>query len=143
MPHVGALPALALVLGAACGVALDVPAAPLLGSAIPIAAAAWVAWCTRRERVSFWIACAAFALCGAALAAGARVDALNGPLRRLLDARHPGFIFDTIGPPPQHDPISIRLRLSEDAAAGDEVTTLRARVRAVRLEARGTVWTMA
>ena len=40
----------------------------------------------------------------------------------------PGFSIDTPGPPGSHDPITIRIRLIEDAAPAADVTSLRARV---------------
>ena len=125
--------AIALVIGAATGVFIDLSVAALLCVIPPMAVASAILWCRQRLGLSFAginIVCVA---CGAALAADARADALHPSIRLLLDRHISGFAIDTPGPPAPHDPIATRVRLTADAAPADDVTTLRARILGVRI----------
>ena len=132
----GVVPSVALVLGAAVGLVLD-PSPHVLLCAIPVmAAAAAILWRRERGSNSYVVTCVAFAACGAALAIDARRDALHPSIRSLLDRHAAGFSIDSPGPPPPLEPVQIRIRLTEDAAAGPQVTALRARVVSAWLEER-------
>ncbi len=136
MVPIGLAPALAFVAGAVVGALADVAAHRLLWGIPVLAGVAAVLRWSERERASFAAIAVAFAACGAVLAADAREKALYPPIRSLLDRHAPGFTIDTPGPPAPLDPVTIRIRLAEDAAPADQVTTLRARLHAVRLDGR-------
>ncbi|HEY6361558.1 MAG TPA: DNA internalization-related competence protein ComEC/Rec2 [Vicinamibacterales bacterium] len=133
MVPIGLAPALALVAGAACGVVAPIPAHPILWGIPLVAGAGGVLWWMGCERASFVAITIAFAVCGATVAADARDKALHSSIRMLLDRALPGFSIDTPWPPGFHDPIAIRIRLTEDAAPAAVATTLRARVVDVRM----------
>ena len=82
-------------------------------------------------KISFGLACACL---GVAVAAQARDEALDASLRAVLERRAPGFAIDTLGPPAPLPPITTRVALLEDAACELETTTLRAQVRALKLD---------
>ena len=122
------VPAIALVIGAVSGVLVDL-SAPALLCVIPLlAAVATMLWWRRQPGLSFALIGLVFAACGAALSVDARADALQPPIRSLLDAHLSGVAIDTPGPPAPHDPIRIRVRLTEDASPTEDVTTMRARI---------------
>jgi len=124
MRLVGVPPAVALVTGAATGIAWDVA-----GSLVPLAAvcliAGWLAFHRRASPVAVGAVLVGFGVAGMALASDARRAALDTPLRAVL------------GDGVRHDPIRIRGVLLEDAARGPEVATVRARVEELR---RGGAW---
>jgi competence protein ComEC len=97
-----------------------------------VVAAAWVAWWRRLPRTGSILTGAGFCLAAAALAAGARDEALHPPLRAVLDTAVGGFLIDGFGPENDHDPFPVRLELLEDAAIRDDYVSLRARVLAVK-----------
>ena len=127
------VPAIALVIGAVAGVFVDLSVSSLLCVMLPLAAGAAILWWRQRPRLSFAFITFVFATSGAALSADARADALRSPIRSLLDRHIPGFAIDTPGPPAPHDPVFIRVRLTEDASPTADVTTMRARVLAARI----------
>ena len=126
-------PAIALVIGAVSGVFVDLSISSLLCVMLPLAAGAAMLWWRQRPGLSFALTTLVFATCGAALSTDARADALQSPIRSLLDRHIPGFAIDTPGPPAPHDPVFIRIRLTEDASSTEDVTTMRARVLAARI----------
>ena len=136
MPSIAVLPGLALLAGAACGSALDVPATAalwILPLAIAGAVVAYLADC-RPAFVAF--AAAAFWWGACALAADGKQKALDTPLRLALDREFGGFAIDTPGPGGRHDPIRVRGVLAEDAARSDDLVALRVRV--TQITTRGT-----
>ena len=137
MRSVGLLPGLAMVAGAAAGVESAItPHVPLLlaPAALMIAAVAWI---RRAPRVTCIALLAGFFAVAIAVAADARDRALHTPLRAVLDTEFGGFSIDSIGPEGAHDPLPLRAVLAQDAAAEDDIVSLRARAVAVRV--RG-VW---
>ena len=122
-----------LVIGAALGVFVDLPVAGLLGVIPPLAVVAAIMWCREHLGVSFAFLNVVLVACGAALSVDARADALRPSIRSLLDRHIPGFDIETPGPPPPHDPIAVRVRLTADASPADDVTTMRARVMKAQL----------
>jgi competence protein ComEC len=127
------VPAIALVIGAAMGVFMDLSIAALLCVIPPLAVAAAILWCRQRLGLSFAFLNVVFVACGAALSVAARADALQPSIRSLLDRHISGFAIDLPGPPAPHDPIVIRVRLTADASQADDVTTVRARILAARI----------
>jgi competence protein ComEC len=127
------VPALALVIGATVGIFVELSITALVCVIPPVAVVASILWCRQRLGLSFAFINVVFVACGAALAADARADALQPSIRSVLDRHISGFAVDTPGPPGLHAPISIRIRLSEDASQADDVTTMRARILAVRI----------
>ena len=135
MPSIAVVPALALLAGAACGAALDLPATGTLW--ILLLAVAGAAAAYRADCRAALIACAAAAFWWGAcmLAVDAKHKALDTELRVALDREFGGFAIETLGPAGEHDPIRVRAVLTEDAAQAGDVITLRARV--TRIEAGG------
>ena len=133
MVLLGVAPALALVAGAVSGVFLDPSPGALLYLIPVLAAAAAILWWQQRLQPSFGCIILVFAACGAALAADARAGALQTSIRSLLDSHIAGFAIDSPGPPAAHDPIFIRVRLTEDASPAEDVTTMRGRVLAAQI----------
>jgi competence protein ComEC len=133
MPLVAALPALALLVGSACGAAVDLIGWPVLWI-LPLAVAgpavAYVCEC-RAAFVAFTVA--AFWWGGCALGSHARHQALDTSLRAALDREFGGFAIDTLGPGGRHDPIRVLAALTEDAAPVEDVTTLRMQVRQITI----------
>ena len=134
MTSVGIYPAVALIAGALAGLLDFSPALPVWSSAVA-AAAAVVAWQRRRSALAVALVVAGFASAGVVLAADARREAVDPPLRRVLDRAMGGFRLGTLGPEPDHEPIPVRGRLLEDAALRDGFVSLRLDVTALRLEA--------
>lgn len=132
MTSVGVLPALALLAGAACG-ALGWTWTPLLPALVVLVIAGWIGWRLDWPRLALAALVAALFCAGLALAGDARATALHTPLREILDREFGGFSLDTLGPGGRHDPVSVRATLLEDASRGDNVTSMRAMVQAVRL----------
>ena len=112
-------PALALVAGAAGGIAFQSPWRPLLWLLPMLVVAAWLAWRNRRQRATLAALVFAYGCCGFVLGSHAREEAIDTPLRRAVG--------DDLG-----RPIPTRLRLTEDADSDDTLTILRGRVMAVR-----------
>ena len=117
-------PALAVIAGAALGVAIPSPWWPFLWLLPTLVAAAWILWCIRYPRATLLAMALAYACSGFVLASHAREKAIDTPLRRAVE-RDLGR------------PIATRLLLTEDASPEDTVTTLRGRVTAIR---PGNVW---
>lgn len=135
MRSVGVLPALALVAGAAAGVQTSIAAhVPLLAAPCMLLGAV-AAWAWRAHRITFAALLAGFFAVAAAIGVDARDRALHTPLRAVLDGEFGGFSIDSIGPEGPHGPQLLRAMLTQDAAAEDQVVSLRAR--AVALQARG------
>lgn len=134
MSSVGLLPALALVVGSACGIWVDRSLVALVWLLPVLAAAAIWIW-LRCPGIAPLVA-VAFCLAGIVLASAARDDALRPPLRDLLHAHLGEFDIATLGPERDHDPIPARLHLTEDAAPRDGFVSLRAHVTAVAVGSR-------
>ncbi|MBI4886943.1 MAG: DNA internalization-related competence protein ComEC/Rec2 [Acidobacteria bacterium] len=138
MASIGILPAIAMVAGAVCGWRWQcVPEAT--SAAVLLAAAGWAVWYAGRVPATTLVAILAlgFSCAAAALAADARIRALDTPLRAVLEREFGGFAIDVPGAGGRHDPVPIRARLLEDAADEGEVTSLRAVVTEV---GRGGRW---
>jgi competence protein ComEC len=130
---VGLVPALAVLTGAACGALSSGPWRDLRWLLLPILAGAWGAWRGGWRGPATVAIATAFFCTGVLRGAVARDEALDAPLRATLDAAIGGFRIDNPGAGGRHDPVPTRATLLEDAATGDDVTSLRARVSAVRL----------
>jgi competence protein ComEC len=98
-----------------------------------LAFAAAFAWWYRADRVTCVALLTAFACAGIVLGAQARDDAIDTPLRRVLDREFGGFTVDAAALPGERTPIPSRFVLTEDASTDADGTTLRANVVAVRL----------
>ena len=122
MQLIGAMPALALLLGAANAQLFHIDTSFAAAVLCIGTAAAWLAWGYQRDRLAFAAMAAAFFCAATALAEDAQ--------RRAL---HQSF-------GPHANPIAVRLRLLEDASRQDGFTTLQAAVLAVRV---GGGWTPA
>ncbi len=127
------LPALALIAGAAGGIAFPIAWRLLLWPLPLLPAGAALAWRARSPRLTTLVIVIGFASAGAVLGAHAREAAIDTPLRLLLDREFGGFRIDALGVPAGHGPVQTRALLTEDASRADDVTTLRAQVREVRL----------
>jgi competence protein ComEC len=114
MRLIGAVPALALLFGAACALLFHIGASVALIVLLIGTVVAWTAWWHRCARLAFAATAVAFGAAAAALAADAQSRAI-----------HPSF-------GPQATPIAVRLRLLQDAAPQDGFTTLQAAVTHVR-----------
>lgn len=132
MPSIAVMPALALMAGAVCGSALDVPPAALwiVPLAVLGATVAYLADC-RPAFIAFAVAAFWWGAC--ALAADAREKALDTPLRFVLDREFGGFAIDTPGPGGRHDPIRVRGVLTEDAGQSASFVSMRVRVTEVEI----------
>lgn len=124
MPAAALLPAVALLAGSAAGLHLHLPSRGLIWTLPLLNAAAILTWLFRAPRCTLALIVVAFGCCGVVLGAKANAEALDTPLRRAVDAD-------------ARSPVLVRVRLTEDAAAGDDAITLRARVIALRT---GNVW---
>ena len=115
MRTIGAMPALALLLGAASALVFHIDTSFAIAVLFIATAAAWSAWRYERDRLAFAAMAIAFFGAAAALTADAQ--------RRALD--------QSFGP--HASPVAVRLRLLEDASPQDGFTTLQATVLAVRV----------
>ena len=109
-----------------------------------LAVVGWIAWWLGRDRTTVATLAAAFFCAAVGLAADAREQALQTPLRALLDREFGGFAIEALGPGARHDPLLVRVLLLEDASRAGDVHTLLAAVAAVRVrdewhDTRGTV----
>ena len=119
MRLIGAIPAVALVLGATSALQFHIGISFALPALFIAAGAAWAAWCCGAGSIAIAAMAVAFFCAAAALAADAKYRAI-----------HPSFS-------PQPAPVGVRLRLLEDASPQDGFTTLHATVIAVRAAANG------
>ncbi|HXD17457.1 MAG TPA: DNA internalization-related competence protein ComEC/Rec2 [Vicinamibacterales bacterium] len=124
MASVALLPVVALVAGAACGIAFQ-SQWRLLWLLPILVAAAWLAWRFRYPRATLAALVCACGCSGFVLGAHARDAAIDTPLRRSVGNNLGG-------------PIVARLLLTEDADSDATFTILRGRVTAVR---EGSNWT--
>jgi competence protein ComEC len=143
MALVGLLPGVAFLAGAVLGLHLPAIAA-LTWLCCALGASGWIAWLGRVERAVTLILVCGFFGAGMCLAADARDEALDTPLRALLDQEIGGFEMGTLGPAARHDPMPVRARLVEDASLAGDLVTLPADVLSVHvdgqwLSARGRV----
>ncbi len=114
------LPAIALIAGASSGIAWQ-PYVRLFVWVLPLlVSVAAFAWRFSHDRVAVAAIVAGFGCCGCALGSHAAEEALNTPLRGLVDVD-------------AREPILAQLLLTEDASTDGMLTTLRAEVRAVRV----------
>ena len=127
------LPALTLIAGTAGGIAFQTSWHLLLWLLPALAIAALLAWRLRYPRATVAIIVIAFGCCGFILGSQARETAIDTPVRLALDRELGGFRVDAADLPGTHGPIATRLLLTEDAASGEDFTTLRARVLSIRL----------
>ncbi|MEQ1574146.1 MAG: DNA internalization-related competence protein ComEC/Rec2 [Vicinamibacterales bacterium] len=141
MVPVGLFPALAFVLGAACGSSLDIPRTnyllPAGGFSFLALVCGGLGGCADGRR---WFRCAALPCvllaawsAGAHRAAAAREQALETPLRTALNHGIGGFRIEDLSVPGEHDPVPTRAVIAEDAARSEQFTSLRVWVREVRL----------
>ena len=140
------LPAAALLIGAAGGFHLHIPEAvwlAVLACSVAIAIAGLVCGLVGSAVRGAWVtvALAVAAGClgaGAALAGHARDAALETPLGALLDREFGGFALEVgmgaVTSGGAHEPRPTRALLEEDAARGEQFTSLRARVQAIRID---------
>src|SRR5262245_10106188 len=126
------LPAVALIAGAAGGIAIETSWRVILWLLPLLLIVASVAWRLRRPAVTCVSTVFAFACCGFVLGSDARQKGMDTPLRLVLDGELGGFRVGSSRLPEGSRPIPTRLRLAEDASVDDNLTTLRARVLAIR-----------
>ena len=112
-------PSIAVIAGVVAGIDLQTPWRLVVWVLPPFIIAAASAWHWRFGRTCFVLLAATFGCCGFLLGSHAREQALATPLRAAVaeDAR---------------EPVITRFRLTEDAASDETLTTLRARVIAIR-----------
>jgi len=103
---------------------------PLLACAGLMAA---VAWMRHASAVAAAAVTAGYAIAGLMLGAASARDALNPPVRTLLDERFGGFRLDTPGPGGPHEPLRTHFRLVEDAAPREFGVSIRAEAEAIEL----------
>jgi competence protein ComEC len=113
-------PALALIAGAAGGIAIELPWRPVLWLLLALAAVAGLALYLRLQRTTVVALVLAYGCCGFVLGSHAREAARDTPLRRA--------VIGDLG-----RPIATRLLLTEDAAFADSFTTLRGRALSIRV----------
>lgn len=113
-------PALALIAGAAGGIAIELPWRPVLWLLLALAAVAGLALYLRLQRTTVVALVLAYGCCGFVLGSHARDAARDTPLRRA--------VIGELG-----RPIATRLLLTEDAAFADSFTTLRGRAVSIRV----------
>ncbi|TMG79616.1 MAG: hypothetical protein E6H78_20120, partial [Betaproteobacteria bacterium] len=126
-------PAIALIAGAAGGIAFHIPWRALLWLLPGLTLAASLAWRLRYPRATVSILLVAFGCCWFILGSHAGEAAVDTPVRLALDRELGGFRVDAAELPGTHGPIATRLLLTEDASSGEDFTTLRARVLSIRL----------
>ena len=139
MVSIGLLPAAALIAGAICGTFAGWPRAACWLVPVALALAA-ISWRGSRSLLSVSCLLIGFLCAGALLAGDARRQALDPPLRRVLDSAFGGFAIDTLGPPGAHDPLPVRGVLLEDAAIRDGFVSLRVHASAI---APASTWVLA
>ena len=133
MRSVGVLPAVALVSGTAVGVQTSIVGHESFIVAACALAVALAAWCARRPRVTMAALLVGFFAAAVVIGADARDRALHTTLRAALDAEYGGFAIDTIDVAGDHDPLLLRAIVTEDAAAGGQVVSVRVRASALRV----------
>ena len=126
-------PALALIAGAAFGIAAPTGWRFLLWPLPLLAVAAAFAWRRSSTRLTTILIVIAFGYAGGVLGVRSREAAMDSPLRLQLDREIGGFAIETVDVPGVQDPIQTRALLIEDAASTDTVTTLRVKVRAIHV----------
>ena len=134
MRCVALIPGVAILVGVVGGarwpaIAGAMPAAVLVITLL----AAVVAWMLTRGVVAVASCAVGFFFVGIILSAGATRGALTSSLRETLDSEIGGFSLDDLGPPAAHQPIRIRVRLTEDAVSRDGIVSMRARVETIRV----------
>jgi len=110
------------------------PWAPL-GAAAALGGA-WTAWVLGRHGPALALTLAGYFSIGAALASGAARQALNPPLRDVLDTAYGQYRLDTLGPGGAHDPIETVVRLVEDASVRDQGVSLRGTISWLDIDGR-------
>lgn len=122
MPLIGAIPALAVLIGATTALLFHIDTSFTLVVLFISTGLAWSAWRVQRDRFALGATAVAFFCAAAALSTDAQRDALDHPFG------------------PHATPIAVRLQLLEDASPQDGYTALQATVLAVRV---GGDWTPA
>jgi ComEC/Rec2-related protein len=131
---VAVLPSLAVLAGVYAGIAWadDVAYAPQLLACLGLAAGA--AWVCHASAAGLVVVTAGYAFVGIVLGAASARDALDPPLRAVLDATYGGFSLQAHGSAGPHDPVRTRARLVEDAAPRELGVALRAVVQAIEID---------
>jgi competence protein ComEC len=135
------VPACALVAGASVGILVARPVPYVWVVLMALWAAATAAWVARRGVVTLACATAGYVVAGIALGSYEAARALAPPIRTVLERELGGFALTSPGPPPAHEPFTIRARLEEDAVihpdprvgSRENVVTVRTQVEEIRL----------
>lgn len=133
VPPIAVVPALALLTGAILGARVPVPAAarwllPL------ILLATVVVWRRSQGRILLCLIASGCGLAAALLAQRALHDALDSPLRAVLDQRYGHFDIDALSRGATPAPIETRFEIVEDAAAIDDSVAMPVTVTAVSID---------
>jgi ComEC/Rec2-related protein len=131
VPTVGLPPAIALAAGAAAAIALDRPTGIAAWTLVVCVAGCAVAYARQASVVFVAFTVAAFCSAGWTLAADARRDSLQTPLRSVLTREFGGFDIATPGPGGRHAPLRLLGVVIEDASVADDLATVRMRVTAI------------
>jgi len=126
------VPALALTVGAAVGIAVETAWRSVLWLLAPLLVAASVAWWRRHPLVMWAAIVVGFACCGFILGSNARQVSIDTPLRLALDRELHGFRIGAAHVSENNRPVPTRLLLTEDASVEDNFATLRVHVLAIR-----------
>jgi competence protein ComEC len=134
MRCVALIPGVAILVGVVVGARWPAIAGAMAAGVLVISLlAAFGAWMLTRGCVVVASCAVGFFLIGVTLGAGATRDALASTLRDTLDSEIGGFSLDALGPPAAHQPIRIRVRLSEDAVSRDGIVSVHARIETIRV----------
>ena len=132
MVSIATLPALALLLGAVCGIGWEVGSVSTAWLIAPVVLS-WMTWCVNRwQPFAVPMLTCGFFCAAATLAADARHRSLDTPLRELLNQQVGGFDLAAPGAAARHDPVAIRAVLIEDGAQQNDFTSLPVSVSAAR-----------
>jgi competence protein ComEC len=133
VPSPALIPAFALAAGAACGIHLHAPEPFWIAGLVSALILASVA--LARHSTPLLIAGVVVGALSAGWVLGdrAREAALHTSLRAVLDREYGGFAIDRVAVGGPHDPVATRIVLIEDAAWSEQFTSLRGRVRGIRI----------
>jgi competence protein ComEC len=115
MASVAVIPATALIAGAVLGIVRARPIAGVVVLLLAVWMTAVLTWFAGRRFVPVLCVTFGYGAAGLTLGADAASEALAPSIRTLLDREVGGFALTTPGPPADHEPITIRARLVEDA----------------------------
>ena len=136
MRSIAVVPASALIAGVSVGIFIARPVPYLCVLMLTAWVAAAVGWIAARSMVTIVCATVAYVAAGIVLGSYEAANAIAPSIRTVLQREVGGFDMTSPGPPPQHAPFTIRVRLEEDAvihhdpriARGEGAVTVRVQV---------------